>query len=333
MDVVKILETLSSHNLIRLNRPLGRYYSIYCPFHNNGNERKPSCGVLLQEEWRNGKKYPQGLFHCFTCHYAKSLPDAITDILRTHKVSKLGLDWLFENVPGFDESSVDFDYLIPKDLMTQINNQYALKFINSQINSNANKYVSEEELSSYRFCVDYMYKRGLTDDLIQRYDVGVDLQFKPYGRKKPVPSITFPVRDTSGNTLFICRRSIEGKAFYLPLDVEKPVYGLYELPKNCSKVLIAESCFNTLTSVKYGIPSVALLGTGTDYQISQLRKLGVNEFIIGLDPDEAGMIGSAKLKRSLKDVAIVRTMKDIPVNKDINDLTYEEFWAIYENRM
>lgn len=333
MDVEKILEILQSHNLIRLNKPLGKYYSIYCPFHNGGNERRASCGVLLEDEWRNGKRYPQGLVHCFTCHYAKTLSEMVTDLLNQRNISKSGLDWLVENVPGFDASNTEFEFLIPQDLMKQINNQYALDSINHILNQNKPKYVSEEELVSYRFCVDYMYQRGLTDEIIAKYDVGVDMNYVPSGRKNPVPCITFPVRDIKGNTLFICRRSIEGKAFYLPSNVEKSVYGLYELPKNSTHVIITESCFNTLTSVKYGVPSVSLLGTGTEYQISQLKNLGVQEFILGLDPDEAGDRGSKKLKNKLRDVAIVRRMVDIPAGKDINDLTYDEFMLAYESRI
>lgn len=333
MDVERILETLQSHNLIRLNKPSGKYYSIYCPFHNNGNERRASCGVLLEDEWRNGKRYPQGLVHCFTCHYAKTLPDMVSDLLKQKNISKSGLDWLVENVPGFDGSTTEFKFLIPQDLMKQINNQYALDSINQILNQSKPEYISEKELASYRFCVDYMYQRGLTDEIIVKYDIGVDMNYIPPRRKNPVPCITFPVRDIKGNTLFICRRSIEGKAFYLPSNVVKVVYGLYELPNDCTRVIITESCFNTLTAVKYGVPSVSLLGTGTEYQIAQLKNLGVQEFILGLDPDEAGDRGSKKLKNKLRDVAIVRRMVDIPNGKDINDLTYDEFMQAYESRI
>ena len=40
-----------------------------------------------------------------------------------------------------------------------------------------------------------------------------------------------------------------------------------------------------------------------------------------------------KVKRALKDVAIVRRMNDIPAGKDINDLSYEEFIDIYNKRL
>jgi DNA primase len=111
----------------------------------------------------------------------------------------------------------------------------------------------------------------------------------------------------------------------MPLDVTKPVYGLYELPDNCKSVIVCESCFNALTCWVYGKPAVALLGTGDPYQINQLKQLGVNEFILALDPDDAGIKGTKRLKRALGSNAICWEIEGIPEGKDINDLTLEEF--------
>ena len=69
MDVELILNKMQDMNLIRLARKTGNYYQVYCPIHNNGQEKKPSCGILLQSEYRNGRSYPQGFCHCFSCSY------------------------------------------------------------------------------------------------------------------------------------------------------------------------------------------------------------------------------------------------------------------------
>ena len=325
IDVEKVLEKLQELNFIRLNRIMGDYYSIYCPIHKGGEERKPSCGVLLKDQYRNGQKYPAGWTHCFTCGYAKSLPDLVTDLLKSRNISTSGLDWLKQNIPGFDETSVGIEPLVPDSLMSSLENKYAINYILNYTNPSQSSYVSEEELASYRYSVKYMYDRGLTDALIERYDVGFDPKHVPPGRKSTLPCITFPVRDINGNTLFICRRSIEGKYFNLPKDINKPVYGIYELPRGCKSVVITESCLNAITSVKYGRPAVALLGTGNPYQINQLKRLGASEFILALDPDDAGRKGTARLKKALRDVAIVWEFEGIPEGKDINDLTEWEF--------
>lgn len=333
MDVVLVLERLSSAGFLRLNKITGNYYSCYCPLHSDGNERRPSFGVCLQEEVRNGRVYPAGFANCFTCHFSGTLSELITEIMKAHSIPKTGLEWLKEEFPNedFDDDGTS-DMLLPKTMVQQINNRFAINYIKQLMNVKDREFVSEEELASYRFTVPYMYQRGLTDEIIEKYDIGVDMNFIPPGRKNKVPSVTFPVRDQKGNTLFICRRAIDKKAFFIPTGENKSVYGLYELPKHCPVVLICESCFNALTAVKYGVPAVALLGTGTPAQYDQLRSLGVTEFVIGTDPDEAGEIAANKLRRQLKSVAVVRRMHDIPKGKDINDLDEDTFYSLYNNR-
>lgn len=327
IDVERVVNKLAEYNFIRPFKIRGEYYSIYCPIHKGGQESKPSCGILMRDQYKNGQKYPAGWCHCFTCGYAKPIQDLVTDILQSRNISASGLEWLKNEIPGFDGENLEMDMLIPVDMMNSLNSQYAIDYILSITQPQAS-YVSEEELASYRFSVPYMYERGLTDELISKYDIGFDVKHVPPGKSKPIPCITFPVRDSDGRTLFFCRRSIEGKYFNYPADVMKPVYGIYELPKGCKSVVICESCFNALTSVKYGRPAVALLGTGNSYQINQLRQLGVKEFILAFDPDEAGRRATNKLKKALKDVAIVWSFEGIPEGKDVNDLTYQEFWNL-----
>ena len=327
MNILEIINKLQSLNMIRIHKQTGNYMTIYCPFHSDGNEKKPSCGILLTDEHRGGQKYPAGWTHCFSCGYAKDLPTMIGDLLNSKNIGQSGLDWLQDNIPGFDRSAVNFDYLMPDDLMAALTATYAVSYVQSKIKP-ATAYVSEEELASYRFTVPYMYDRKLTDAIIERFDIGYDAAWIAPGRKHATPCITFPVRDINGNTLFFCRRSIEGKFFNYPEGVVKPVYGLYELPDEIKSVVICESCFNALTSWVYGKPAVALMGTGNAYQIQQLKELGVRKFILAFDPDEAGARATAKLKRALRSAAIVWSYTGIPAGKDINDLTQDEYNAL-----
>ena len=324
MDVERILRKLEEMEYVRLSRITGDYYTVYCPFHKDGKERKPSCGVLLREQYKNGQRYPAGFWHCFTCGTAKTMVEAVTEILKSRNISKSGLEWLKENIDGF-EVEKEFENLIPEDLMVSVNDSFAVNYIMQQLQPKSTSFVSEEELASYRFTVPYMYERHLTDEIIEQYDIGFDAKHVPPGRKKPLPCITFPVRDADGNTLFFCRRSIEGKYFNYPEGITKPVYGLYELDKSAKRVVICESCLNALNVRRFGDQAVALLGTGNSYQINQLRQLGIHEFVLGFDPDEAGKRATAKLKKALHDVAIVWSFEGIPEGKDLNDLDYEEY--------
>ena len=292
------------------------------PIHSNGQERRPSCGVLIHEQYRNGQLYPEGWWHCFTCGIAKSMKQAVEEILSLHPVSSDIREELNRLIG--DDLTVESSHLVSPKEVDSIISRFAIKNINQMSNKKVT-YISEEELASYRYVVPYMYERKLTDQIINKYDIGVDMHFIPYGGKKEVPCITFPVRDKNGNVLFILRRAISSKRFFIPDDVQKPVYGIYELPKGINTVVVCESCFNALTSVRYGKPAVALLGTGTPYQIEQLKRLGVSNFILALDPDEGGRRGTARLRKALKSCAVVWSYVGIPEGKDVNDLTEEEF--------
>lgn len=317
-QVTATVEKLAELKMLRPNRISNDWYSCYCPFHAGGQEKKPAFGILLQDQYKAGQNYPAGWCHCFACGYVKTLPEMITDLLKLKNVSLDGFEWLKENIPGFEENN-EFEFLIPEGIMQSLNNSYAVEYLNERIKGPQHQYVSEEELASYRFTVPYMYERKLTDAVIEKYDIGFDANFILPGRKKPTPCITMPVHDSEGHVLFFCRRCIEVKIYNYPTNVTKPVYGIYQLPKGCKSVVICESIINALTAVSYGYNAVALMGTGNAYQIDQLKKLGVQEFVLCLDPDDAGRRGAAKLKNALKSVAIVWNI-NLPDGRDLNDL-------------
>ena len=329
MDVIQVVDKLAEYKLVRPNKIINNYYSVYCPFHSNGQERKPSCGVVIHDEYRNGRMYKAGSFHCFACGWYGDLVTSVTEILKSRSMTTTGIDWLKENVPGFEEE-YEFESLIPDNLLEDVNNKFALKYIQDKTEKPVT-YVSEEELANYRFTIPYMYERKLTDEIIEKYDIGVDMHWVPPGRKKEVPCITFPVRDEYGRTLFFCRRSISGKMFNLPTGVTKPVFGLDMIPKGTSSIIICESIFNALTAEVYGFHAVALMGTGNAYQINQLKKLGCHEFVICMDGDEAGRKATEKLRRHLSSVAIIWSIS-MPDGKDLNDCTREEFLQLYEEK-
>ena len=329
MDVVPILEKLSELQLIRLHKISGDYYQVYCPIHNGGQERKPSCGILLKDIVKNGQRYPAGWCHCFSCSYVNYLPGLITDILKSKNISKSGVDWLTENIPGFEPD--EFEYLIPKDMMATLASSYAVNYIQNISRSTEQTYISDEELTNYRYTVPYMYERKLTDEIIAKFDVGYDGNWIPPGRKNPAPCITFPVNDIKGNTLFLCRRTINYKLYNYPQGVEKPLYGIDKIPKGCKELILVESCINALTCWVYGHPAVALMGTGNSLQLQQLKELHIPVIVTAFDGDDAGRRATSKFRRNLKCNSIVWSMI-LPDDKDINDLSKEEFEEIYRNR-
>ena len=86
------------------------------------------------------------------------------------------------------------------------------------------KYIDDKELDEYRYTHPYMYKRLLTDDVIELFYIGFD---------KETNCITMPVHDLDGKTVFIQRRSVNGKYHHYDRGVDKTnyVYGAYECIK------------------------------------------------------------------------------------------------------
>lgn len=329
-QVITVVDELDNRGLIRKGKVTGQWHTIHCPFHSNGQERKPSCGVLLEDQYRNGHMYPAGMMNCLACHYSGDAIKWIQDLLKLKGMSGTGQEWLETNVPGFKMNSSDIESLLPSGLMNDLVNKYAAENLRMRTTSSSLRYIQEEELASYRFTVPYMYERRLTDAVIEKYDVGFDANF-PHDKKKKSPCVTFPVKDSLGNTLFIARRTIEGKFWNYPPNVAKPVYGVYELPKDAKSVIICESIFNVLTAVVYGYNAVALLGTSNVMQMDQLKKLGVREFVLCFDGDEAGRKAEERVRRALTGHAVLWTIH-MPDGKDLNDCDKETFDKLYAER-
>lgn len=327
--MVSVVEHLSDLGFFRARKVTGDWYTVYCPFHKNGNERKPSCGISLKTSVRNGVVRQAGHLNCFTCHASMSLKEAVERLKDGLDLSESDVEWIHRNVPGYDDGDNEYDSLVPQCVISSLASKFAVNYVRSMVHGSNQKYVPEEELETYRYTVPYMYDRGLTDEVIERYDIGFDGDYVPEGRKKPVPCITFPVRNRSGNCLFVFRRSVQGRYFNYPTGVQKPLYGLYELDKRCRTVYVCESAFNLMTLAVHGLQGVALFGTGNSLQIEQLKSLGAHSFILAMDPDEAGNKARQKLRKLLSSTAFVFDLKGFPNSKDLNDLTEDEFNSLY----
>lgn len=306
---------LARRGILRFNEfKVGpRNIQFNCPIHSNGQEKRPSCGISTVQI----KDIPPGTVHCFACGYTASLEEMISHCFGRDDMGSYGREWLIKH---FLTVSIENR----KDISLDVSRGSKVEKMS---------YISEEELDSYRYYHPYMYQRKLTDEVIEKFDIGYDEHFELKDRdgkvKQVLRCLTFPVRDVSGNTLFIVRRSIDIKFFHYPEGVIKPVYGLYELPDDAEGVIICESILNALTCYVYGKPAVALNGLGTEYQYEQLKRLSVRKFIIALDPDEAGQRATMKLRKALRGSKLV-TQYEIPKGKDLNDLNEKEFENLVE---
>ena len=282
-----------------------------CPFHKDGQERKPSFGIHKKD----------GTCHCFGCGWAGSFSEMVSNCFGYNDLGLYGSKWLIRNfltIQIEERENLDLDFERDKK-------------------ENIKEYISEEELDSYRYIHPYMYKRRLTDEIIELFDIGYD---------KNTGCITFPVRDVSGNTLFIARRSVNTKYFNYPAGVDKPVYGLYEYNKHQYmsrawttsrewyqkglEIIICESMLDALTCWVYGKYAVALNGLGNDLQFKQLNSMPCRKFILATDMDEAGLKARKRLKTVLNNKIATEYRWDLNIAKDINDMSKEYFDELKE---
>lgn len=299
LDMLKF--DLAQHGVDRFHqfRRNGDNIQTSCPFHKNGQERKPSFGV-------NGEI---DKCHCFACGWAGTIEEMISELYGYQDDGKFGKRWLIKR---FNTIEIE----TRKNIMEGFNgrNNFNTNCISNISTSNTTDLISDEELDKYRYIHPYMYERGLNDEIIERFDIGYDRERK---------EITFPVRDIEGRCVFIGRRSTERKFFRLPKGMDKPIYcshlfryGTY------TRAYITESFLNCLTCWKYDKPAMAMIGTGNQKQYEILNKLPVREYILAFDPDEAGRKAIERFRKNVHGKIIKELV--YPDNRDINDLQ-EEF--------
>lgn len=294
-----------------------RNIQVQCPYHGNGQERRPSAGIRKED----------GLFHCFACGQSHTLPEVISYCFgKDDMFGKWGMRWLIKNFDAVEiEERKDVEIDMDRNNITDKDNVLG--------NSNADKhstFVSEDELDKYRYYHKYWTSRGITDDaIIELFDLGYDIE---------TDCITFPVRDEYGMCVFVARRSVKTKWFNYPKDVEKPLYGLYELYEhinskgymsitdfNVDKLYITESMIDCILLWQSGKYAVALNGLGSDKQISTLTRLPIRHYVLATDNDEAGERARAKLRKALQDTKLISEIV-FPNRKikDIGDCTKEQ---------
>ena len=306
---------LNRFAVVRLN---GENLQSNCPFHKNGQERKPSFGV-------NGEI---DKCHCFSCSWSGTIEEMISELYGYQDEGKFGKRWLIKR---FNTVEIETRPNILENFEGRKNGNSVSLHRNSITDCNNksgenNTFITEEELDKYRYIHPYIYSRGLTDEIIERFDIGYD---------RETECITFPIRDKNGNCLFIARRSVKTKFFSYPQGVEKPLYGLYELfqldefPK---EIYICESMIDAITIWCYDKYAVALNGLGNELSITQLNNLPNRTFILATDKDDAGRKARIKLKNKLSN----KIIKELDYSsypegaKDINDMSRTEFYNLKE---
>lgn len=281
-----------------------------CPFHKQGKERKASAGMLLV----NKDKYTAGSIHCFTCGYNGNLYTMVSELLFNSHLEEEGQKWVLKAIGNHNFVNREKE---TEELLNKLNNLGRDK--------EKSLYISEEELESYRYTHSYMYERHLTDEIIEKFDIGYQKDYQSAGRT--FECITMPVKNANGKVITIIRRAIKQKRFFIEKNIEKPLYGLYEISKTKEQpIILVESIFNCLSLWGWGYQSIAMIGLGNKKQFEILNRLPNRKFIICFDGDEAGYNAAKKAnKYLLKNNYIIKMWQ----GEDVNSISKEDFQTLY----
>ena len=305
LDMLKFDLAQKGMQRFSIVRHNGENLQTNCPFHKNGQERKPSFGV-------NGDI---DRCHCFSCSWSGTIEEMISELYGYQDEGKFGKRWLIKrfNTVEIETRPNIMEGFDGRNIGNNRNNTHNDRCGIDRVQDNR-KIITEEELDKYRYIHPYMYSRGLTDEIIERFDIGYD---------KARDEITFPVADLYGTIRFIASRSVKNKFFRLPKGEDKPIYQGYRFNSGKYRTAyITESFLNCLTCWKYNKPAMAMIGTGNQKQYEILNKLPVREYILAFDPDEAGRKATERFRKNVHGKIIKELV--YPDNRDINDLQ-EEF--------
>ena len=270
---------------------------VTCPneYHSQGNEKHPSCGIYIGDD----DKY--GLFNCFTCHEKGSFIHFIALVF--NKDDEFAANWLIKTYG--EEAKERGISLLEIKLDTK----------STPLN------LDDSILDLYEDYHPYLKQRKLSKEICERFKVKYDPSDE---------TVVFPVYDEHNNFLGVTKRSVKSKYFWIGVK-DKPVYLLNEIIKNNIKaVAVCESQINALTCWEWGIPAIALFGTGTEDQYNILNRSGIRTYFLLFDGDNAGRKAAERFKNNIRQDTIVEEIV-LPEGKDVNDLSKEEFYQLMED--
>ena len=148
--VISILKTVQSEltngKLKDIDASKGGNILVTCPCHKEGFERNPSCNVSTSTE----TDLEPGFAHCFTCGYNAPITRLIGDFFDEDE--EFGKEWLVER---FGSIIVDTKEYLPEIILND-----------ESVNIQKRSYMDESELTKYDYYHPYMWKRGLSKEVV-----------------------------------------------------------------------------------------------------------------------------------------------------------------------
>ena len=148
---------LNRFAIVRLN---GENLQSNCPFHKNGQERKPSFGV-------NGDI---DRCHCFSCSWSGTIEEMISELYGYQDEGKFGKRWLIKR---FNTVEIETRPNILENFGGRKNVRNSIRCDNIT-NGTISNFITEEELDKYKNNHTFIYERIMDERVIEIFDVDYD---------------------------------------------------------------------------------------------------------------------------------------------------------------
>lgn len=297
INIVKDIKRSLTNGKLKVIKLLGNNIRVSCPHHKDGLEINPDSDIYIGPK---NDKVEYGWFKCFACGEQGPFYHFVAECFDISDSE--AKEWLLDNY---------WDGII----------QYSLDLDEIDLGKKKSEFLNESILKTFEDFHPYMIQRKLSKEVIEKFQI----KYNP-----KTQCIVFPVRDEKGNLTMLTQRSVNSKKFIIDKDKIKPVYLLnYLIDNNITQAFICESQINALTCHSYHIPAVALFGTGTKEQYNILNKSPIRHYILCFDGDEAGNKGIREFFKNIRKDVLIDVI-NIPRNKDINDLSKEEFLKLID---
>lgn len=296
----------------------GSNIMVKCPFHKDGQERKPSMGVRVDD----------GRYNCFTCGEHGDLPMFIAKSL------DLGVkrDSTGEVVEP-PKPELGYKWLLKKFNLAVQGERPGLGLGQPRGHNRFSKFVPESDVEQYyEFIHPYMEEVRCIPQKMQDYlEIGYD---------KPTNSVIFLMRDLKGNIFFVKKRPISSYndvRYTNVKDIPKKhlMFGAYYIyrdyvisPKqwlvdaiNKNGITLVEGEIDVSSGWTLRMPTAGIGGRiFFKEQAKVLATLGVKNVNLGLDNDEEGQKETKRILEQYSGIFRLRTIKYPDWAKDMNDV-------------
>jgi len=205
---------------------------------------------------------------------------------------------------------------------------------------------------------EYLYMRGLTDESIEKWEIGFAPSFKetkeffknsPYLKEfekmkycwykkdtdeiipKFFDRVMFPIRNHYGELVGFSGRDITGKAkakYVNSNDFEffkksKILFGLDKINKSLKKVILVEGQLDVILAHQYGV-NIAVASQGTAFTQSHFNLIKDYDIMISFDGDKAGRKATATTSEIIMKNGVNPKIALLPIGKDVADVLTEK---------